>query len=148
MLSRFERHQAASYGAAAVPSKTRCRQTLTIPDGPERHRRFSLAVQISRELSIVFAIVVLFLFVPNKGSCKSHSITSAACASTVAGTSTLSAFSALSVRCVLDSTMFCEVRMARVQRLRYSEELVQPCAGALQDDYLLSALRGRSGQAR
>src|SRR6266567_9211398 len=31
MLSRFERHQAASYGAAAVPSKTMCRQTLTTP---------------------------------------------------------------------------------------------------------------------
>src|SRR6266849_2419745 len=46
MLSRFERHQAASYGAAAVPSKTMCRQTLTTPDGPERHRRFYLAVQI------------------------------------------------------------------------------------------------------
>jgi hypothetical protein len=47
MLSRFERHQAASYGAAAVPSKTMCRQTLTTPDGPERHRRFYLAVLIS-----------------------------------------------------------------------------------------------------
>jgi hypothetical protein len=44
MLSRFERHQAASYGAAAVPFKTMCRQTLTTPDGPERHRRFYLAV--------------------------------------------------------------------------------------------------------
>ena len=42
MLSRFERHQAASYGAAAVPSKTMCRRTLTTPDGPERHRRFYL----------------------------------------------------------------------------------------------------------
>ena len=36
--------QAASYGAAAVPSKTMCRQTLTSPDGTERHRRFYLAV--------------------------------------------------------------------------------------------------------
>src|SRR5258708_6529154 len=44
MVSRFERHQAASYGAAAVPPKTMCRQTLTTPDGPERHRRFYLAV--------------------------------------------------------------------------------------------------------
>src|SRR5205823_868752 len=40
----FERPQAASYGAAAVPSKTMCRQTLTILDGTERHRRFYLAV--------------------------------------------------------------------------------------------------------
>src|SRR5258708_22676878 len=44
MLSRFERHQAASYGAAAVPSKTMDRQTPTTPDGTERHRRFYLAV--------------------------------------------------------------------------------------------------------
>ena len=44
MRFRFERHQAASYGAVAVPSKTMCRQTLTTPDGPERHRRFYLAV--------------------------------------------------------------------------------------------------------
>jgi hypothetical protein len=44
MLSRFERHQAASCGAATVPSKTMCRQTLTTPDGTERHRRFYLAV--------------------------------------------------------------------------------------------------------
>src|SRR6266478_4059032 len=50
MLSRFERHQAASYGAAAVPSKTMCRQTLTNPDGTERHRRFYLAVLIGRDL--------------------------------------------------------------------------------------------------
>src|SRR4051794_11852091 len=50
MLSRFERHQAVSYGAAEVPSKTMCRQTLTTPDGPERHRRFYLAVLISRDL--------------------------------------------------------------------------------------------------
>ena len=41
MLFRFERHQGASYGAAAVPSKTTCRQTLTIPDGPERTRGFA-----------------------------------------------------------------------------------------------------------
>jgi hypothetical protein len=53
----------------------------------------SARLQISRESSIVFAIIVLFLFVPNKGSRKSHSITSLACASTVAGTSTPSAFS-------------------------------------------------------
>src|SRR6267378_3644281 len=51
MLSRFERHQAASYGAAAVPSKTMCRQTLTTPDGPERHRRFYLAVVVGRDPS-------------------------------------------------------------------------------------------------
>src|SRR6266702_6839689 len=44
MLCRFERHQATSCGAAAVPSKTMCRQALTTPDGPERHRRFYLAV--------------------------------------------------------------------------------------------------------
>src|SRR5260370_19603620 len=44
MISRFERHQAASYGATTVPSKTMCRQTLTTPDGPQRHRRFYLAV--------------------------------------------------------------------------------------------------------
>src|SRR6266849_4295709 len=49
MLSRFERHRAASYGAAAVPSKTICRQTLTTPDGPERHRRFYLAVKVARQ---------------------------------------------------------------------------------------------------
>src|SRR5437879_2699513 len=36
--------QAASYGAAAVPSKTMCRQTLTTLDGTERHHRFYLAV--------------------------------------------------------------------------------------------------------
>src|SRR5882724_5476172 len=48
MLARFERHQAASYGAAAVPSKTMCRQTLTTPDGPERRRRFYLAVARSK----------------------------------------------------------------------------------------------------
>lgn len=48
--SRFERHQAASYAAAAVPSETMCRQTLTTPDGRERHRRFYLAVLISRDL--------------------------------------------------------------------------------------------------
>jgi hypothetical protein len=34
------RHQAASCGAAAVPSKTMCRQTLTTSNGAERHRRF------------------------------------------------------------------------------------------------------------
>ena len=50
MLSRFERHQATSYGAAAVPSKTICRQTLTTPDGRERHRRFYLAVLLSDRL--------------------------------------------------------------------------------------------------
>src|SRR6266702_7266587 len=44
MLSRFERHQAASYGAVTVPSKTMCRQTLTTLDGTERHRRFYLAL--------------------------------------------------------------------------------------------------------
>jgi len=44
MLSRFERHQAVSHDAAEVPSKTMCRQTLATPDGPERHRRFYLAV--------------------------------------------------------------------------------------------------------
>jgi hypothetical protein len=56
MLSRFERHQAASYGAAAVPSKTMCRQILTTPDGPERHRRFYLAVLISSR-SVMSGIV-------------------------------------------------------------------------------------------
>src|SRR6266700_3721003 len=45
-LSRSERHQAASYGAAAAPSKTMCKQTLAPPDGPERHRRFYLAVNL------------------------------------------------------------------------------------------------------
>src|SRR5450631_254022 len=49
MLSRFERHQTASYGAAAVPSKTMCRQTLTTLVGTERHRRFYLAVLIGRK---------------------------------------------------------------------------------------------------
>jgi hypothetical protein len=36
-----------------VPSKTMCRQTLTTPDGPERHRRFYLAVLIGRRLRSV-----------------------------------------------------------------------------------------------
>jgi hypothetical protein len=52
MLSRFERHQTASYGAAAVPSKTMCRQTLTTPDSPERHRRFYLAVVTRRPTAL------------------------------------------------------------------------------------------------
>ena len=36
--------RAAPDGAATLPSKTMCRQTLTTPGGPERHRRFYLAV--------------------------------------------------------------------------------------------------------
>jgi hypothetical protein len=31
-------------GAVTVPFKTMCKQTLATPDGPERHRRFYLAV--------------------------------------------------------------------------------------------------------
>ena len=54
MLSRFERHQAASYGGAAVPSKTMCRQTLATPDGPQRRRRFYLAVEISSPAGLPF----------------------------------------------------------------------------------------------
>src|SRR6266851_4583331 len=59
MLSRFERHQAASYGAAAVPSKTMCRQTLTTPNGPERHRRFYLAVPVGPVLASQIAPIVI-----------------------------------------------------------------------------------------
>src|SRR6266700_8351800 len=59
MLSRFEGHQAVSYGTAAVPSKTMCRQTLTTHDGTERHRRFYLAVSTSPIARFV-------------GSCLSH----------------------------------------------------------------------------
>src|SRR3977135_2817359 len=65
MLSRFERHQAASYGGAAVPSKTMCRQTLTTLDGTERHRRFYLAVQTGRESSIILATADHSLRDPN-----------------------------------------------------------------------------------
>jgi hypothetical protein len=51
-------------------------------------------------------------------------------------------------RSVLDRPNSARLSMARVLRPRYSEEPVQLCAGAPQDDYLLPALRGPSGQAR
>ena len=76
-LCRFERHQAASYGAAAVPSKTTCRQTLTTPDGPERHRRFYLAVDprpCRRSQTLVGALgpAVVMSGVANSGRKSGH----------------------------------------------------------------------------